>query len=178
MSLFGRIAVEKNLVSSDQLARALRLQEETRALGLEKPVGEILVSEGALRPEHVDLILRLQVLNQRAQTARRYTKIALRNRLIDEGQRTRALEACAKEGYQRAAGDVLLELGALSAAQARAIERAMNRSASQRLKPFERSPSGRIARELEIESSDELSRARRVDVVLAAVAVREGLLLV
>ena len=71
MSLFGRIAVEKNLVSEDQLSRALRLQEETRALGLEKPVGEILVSEGTLGQEDVELILRLQVLNQRAQAARR-----------------------------------------------------------------------------------------------------------
>ncbi|MCA8922903.1 MAG: protein kinase [Planctomycetes bacterium] len=177
MSLFGRIAVEKNLVSEDQLSRALRLQEETRALGLEKPVGEILVSEGTLGQEDVELILRLQVLNQRAQAARRYSKIALRNKLISDAQRREALAVCAKEGYQRSAADVLVELEALSPPQARAIERALNRSESQRLKPFDRSASGRIAQALEVEA-EVLSRARRDDVVLAAVAVREGLLLV
>lgn len=183
MSLFGRIAVEKKLVSEDQLARALRLQEETRALGLEKPVGEILVSEGTLKPTDVELILRLQVINQRARDARRFTKVALHNKLIDADLRKQVLGVCAREGYQRVVGDVLIELDALTPPQVRAIERALNRSASQRLKPYSPSESGRIAQQIRIDDDEDDAarrdvRSRRDDVVLAAVAVREGLLLI
>ena len=71
IQLFGRIAIKKGYLGQAQLARALRFQEEIRNLGLRKQLGEILLALESLTHEQVEVVLRLQALNLRADSARR-----------------------------------------------------------------------------------------------------------
>ena len=90
--LFGRIALKKELVKEGELLLALRTQEELRAFGVERPLGVVLVSAGALTEEEVETILRLQKLNERHTAAKQFGRVALRNGLIDASQLEAALK--------------------------------------------------------------------------------------
>ena len=178
-SLFGRIALKKGLVSETQLERAIRFQEEIRALGLSKPLGAILVADGILAEGQVEVILRLQKLNQRAHDARHFGRIALKNGFIDQDQLDSALAQAQDEGFQRSISKVLQSQGALGARVARAIEQALSEAEARESTPIEaRSVTGRLAHALELEADpDEDDEHDWVsDVGFAAVALREGLL--
>ena len=177
--LFGRIALKKGLVSELQLERALRFQEEIRALGLEKPLGMILVADGILAEGQVQVILRLQRLNQRAGDARRFGRIALKNGFIDQDQLDASLAVAADEGFNRPLGLVLRTQGALGERVARAIEQALSDAEKRENLPDDAtSVTGRLSRTLELEDEDgEDDEHDWVgDVGFAAVAFREGLL--
>ena len=183
--LFGRIALKKGLLDEDRLAEAVRYQEEIRSLGLDRPLGEILIDEGVLDEEQVQLILRLQRINQRARQEKRFGKIALRNGLIGETDLEAAMALAREDGFQRSLGDILVGRGVLNPSQARAVWRVMERRKQDEPGPEEedlqRSATGRLARALEDAPEDDEARLaeRRVqDAIFAAVAVREGLLLV
>lgn len=178
-SLFGRIALKKGLVSETQLERAVRFQEEIRALGLSKPLGAILVADGILAEGQVEVILRLQKLNQRAQDARRFGRIALKNGFIDQEQLDGALVVAQEEGFQRPLSKILQTQGALGARVARAIEQALSEAEARESTPLEaRSVTGRLAQALELEDEAEEDDEHDwvSDVGFAAVALREGLL--
>lgn len=126
--LFGRIALEKGLVDEGQLARALRFQEELRALGLEKKLGEILVEDGVLSKEQVEQTFRLQQLNEQGIWSRRFGKIAVKNGLATQDQVDSAFEAARESGFQVGIGAVLVERGALAPVAVRAIRQAIERA--------------------------------------------------
>lgn len=128
--LFGRIAVKKGLVSEAQLGRALRLQEELRAVGLARPLGRVLVAEGILAEGQVELILRLQQVNERVRSGRRFGRVAVRNGLLAPAALERGLARCREEGYERGLEEVLLEQGALEPRAARAVQQALARHAA------------------------------------------------
>ncbi|RMG10669.1 MAG: hypothetical protein D6731_17060 [Planctomycetota bacterium] len=183
--LFGRIALKKGYLGEDQLARALRVQEELRTLGLPKPLGEILLGLGSLDREQIETVLRLQAINQRADVARRFGRVALKNKLIDEEMLEHALAVCRAEGFQRSMGTVMQELEYLTPRQARAITAAIDRVLARALGRKEPEPRGeagpteRLSEAFELEEDEEESVRRRVrDVCFAAVALREGLVLV
>ena len=61
MTLFGLIALSLNFINSDQLARALEIQEQEDREG--KPhrwLGLICIEQGFLKPEHIGVILQHQ----------------------------------------------------------------------------------------------------------------------
>jgi hypothetical protein len=126
--LFGRIALEKGLLDEERLARALRFQEELRALGLEKKLGEILVEDGVLTKDQVEQTFRLQQLNEQGIWSRRFGKIAVKNRLATQDQVDSAFEAARESGFQVGIGAVLVERGVLAPVAVRAIRQAIDRA--------------------------------------------------
>lgn len=114
VGLFGRIALKKGYVGEAALFQALRTQEELRAFGLKKPLGQLLVDAGALAPGQVDEVLRLQRLNEAHREAKRFGRVALRNGLIDGDQFQAALDEARAEGHKRSLGAVLIERGDLT----------------------------------------------------------------
>jgi tRNA A-37 threonylcarbamoyl transferase component Bud32 len=187
--LFGRIALKKGFLDEDQLVRALRYQEEIRNLGLRKQLGEILLAVGSLTPDQVEQVLRLQALNERALYARRFGRIALKNAFIDPDQLAEAMETARAEGFQRSLATLLKDGGALDDRHARAITSAMDRVLAKNLgrsEPPERGgrATERLTQTLELEHVEEdedvLAEARRRtrDLTFAAVALREGMILI
>src|SRR5437868_4188170 len=128
VGLFGRIAIEKGLVTEVQLESALRAQEELRALGLPRPLGQLLVSDGILKPDQVTLICRLQQMNEQASFDKRFARIAVKNGLATQEQVDAALEKAREGGFQITAGGVLVERGILTPAVVRGIRSAMERT--------------------------------------------------
>jgi hypothetical protein len=196
--LFGRIALKKGLVTEEQLGRALRLQEELRFVGLARPLGRLLVDEGLLAEGQVELILRLQAINQRAKDGKAFARIALRNELLSQHQLDAALAVVKAEGWERSLEAVLVDQGALEPRAVRAVRAAMDRAkrrargeAGTGTRPTARpsTATGRLAQQLDIDDDDadaeadlepgERERLRlRADVAFAAVAVRDGALLI
>lgn len=185
--LFGRIALGKGFLEEDQLAQAVRYQEEIRSLGLDKPLGEILIDEGVLAPDQVELVLRLQALNERARTEKRFGKLAVRNGLVSQEDVQEALTQAREEGFQHTVADILVGRGRMVPSQARALKKAMERRAGDAPRApadeAQRTASNRLADALtvDVSSEDDEARAseRRVqDALFAAIAVRDGQLLV
>lgn len=196
--LFGRIALKKGLLDEDRLAQAVRYQEEIRALGLNKPLGEILIDDGVLSEEQVEMVLRLQALNERALEERRVARVLVTNGLASEGDVEAALTLTREDGYLRGVMDVLVGKGFLLPSQARAVKKALDRTAGATPGPIlrpagdgatpgptplsQRSTTGRLADALTVDvGTDDESRdaERRVqEALFAAVALREGRLLV
>lgn len=128
--LFGRIALKKGLVSEASLERALRFQEEVRAFGLQKPLGELLVRDGTLTREQVALILRLQRLNENRRQSKRFARVAARNGLVADDELAAAQAQQREERFRRSLGEVLVARGQLDLPRVRAIERALARAAA------------------------------------------------
>ncbi|MGE0706531.1 MAG: protein kinase [Planctomycetota bacterium] len=176
-SLFGRIAVKKGLVTPAQLERAVRFQEEIRALGLHKPLGRILVADGILAEGQVETILRLQGLNQRASDARRFGRVAVRNGFISPGELEAAMAVGVEEGFQRPLAMILEAQGLIEPRITRAIDQALDRleQPEQREDP-PRGVTGRIAGGLHLDGLDEEEPSTtNDDMGFAAVAFRAGL---
>src|SRR5581483_2814583 len=205
--LFGRMCLEKGLLDEERLARALRFQEELRALGLEKKLGEILIEDGVLTKEQVEQTFRLQQLNEQGIWSRRFGKIAVKNGLATQDQVESAFEAARESGFQVGIGAVLVERGILAPVAVRAIRQAIDRAdrkaagepvAGGATPPFGTpvsgtplpgqaggsgaSPSARLGIALDVEPSETLSdlaiEKRIHDVLFAAVALRDGRVLV
>lgn len=190
--MFGRIAVEKGLLTEGQLSRAVRFQEELRALGLEKPLGEILVSDGILTPQDVLLVLRLQKVNETRKENKRFMKLAFGNGLVSKAQAEAALDVTREEGYRRSVGSVLVEQGVMTTSQVRALKAALDKKKQEREKlesdrytkaeaDLARPPSTKqLGESLEVEPADlPPDREKRTrDLLFAAVALRDGLVLV
>ena len=185
--LFGRIAIEKGFVDEARIARALRFQEELRALGIEKLLGDLLVEEGALQADQVVLVCRLQHLNEQTIYSRRFAKIAVKNRLATQDQVDSAFEAARESGFQVGIGAVLVERNVLAPVAVRAVRAAIervDRSQEPGAAPPQGppSPTAKLGVALEVEPVDglsELAVEKRIrDVLFAAVALREGLVLV
>jgi tRNA A-37 threonylcarbamoyl transferase component Bud32 len=186
VGLFGRIAIEKGLVTESQLESALRAQEELRALGLPRQLGQLLVQDGVLKPDQVTLICRLQQMNEQAQFDKRFARIAVKNGLATQDQVDSALEAARDGGFQLTLGGVLVERGILTPVAVRAIRSAMERTgtgAPEGVAPG--APAGPTTARLgaallvEPESAPDLGVEKRIrDVLFAAVALRDGRVLV
>jgi serine/threonine-protein kinase len=187
--LFGRIAIEKGLVTETKLAAALRFQEELRALGIEKRLGELLVDDGALTREQADQVFRLQQINDQSRYGRRFAKIAVKNGLATQDQVDSAFETARDGGFQVGIGAVLVERGILAPVAVRAIRAAIERADRASMPgtetPIVGTPTGTTARlgvALEVEPVDEPSdldvEKKIQDVLFAAVALRNGLVLV
>ncbi len=190
--LFGRIALEKGLLDEAQLGRALRFQEELRALGLEKKLGEILVEDGVLKKDQVEQVFRLQQLNEQVGWSRRFGRIAVKNGLATQDQVDSAFEVARDGGFQVGIGAVLVERGHLAPVAVRAIRQAIER-AERKGEPLTGatpvfgtpatvSPSQRLGVALDVEPTDGLSdlaiEKHIHDVLFAAVALRDGRVLV
>src|SRR5437660_313754 len=126
--LFGRIALEKGLLDEEKLSRALRFQEELRALGLEKKLGEIFIEDGVLTKEQFEQIFRLQQLNEQGIWSRRFGRIAVKNALATQDQVDSAFEAAQRSGFEVGIGGVLVERGVLAPVAVRAIRQAIDRA--------------------------------------------------
>jgi tRNA A-37 threonylcarbamoyl transferase component Bud32 len=184
VGLFGRIAIEKGLVNEAQLESALRAQEDLRALGLPKQLGELLVADGVLKPDQVTLICRLQQMNEQAQYDKRFARIVMKNGFATPDQVDSALDAARDGGYQVTVGGVLVERGLLTPVAVRAIRNAMERPAPGG-RPDPGAPVGPAtaklgaALEVEPENAPDLGVEKKIrDVLFAAVALRDGLVLV
>lgn len=180
--LFGRIAQMKGLINEAQLSRALRFQEEIRSLGLSRTLGEILRDDGVLDAEQVELVLRLQAINQKAQYERRFGRIAVKNELLTKTQLQSAMATATQEGFQRSLGTILEEQGMLDPRMVRAIHSAMERALTKApIAPESRTSTGRLAQVIDVEGEEaevpDLEE-RIADVTFAAVALRDGLVLV
>lgn len=57
-NLFGSAAVKLGFISRDQLQECLQIQEQMRKMGLDSPIGEILVKKGYLTPAQQTQILK------------------------------------------------------------------------------------------------------------------------
>ena len=201
VGLFGRIALKKGLVREAELRRALRYQEELRALGLDRPLGRILVAEGVLAEGQVELILRLQEVNLRARQGKAFARVAARNGLVAQPALDDALRLAREEGYTRTLEAILVERDAIDTRTVRAVRAAIERARGGRGAAREEghegeedggdeapasarpsSPTGRLAQTLEVDEEEEAGAAeaarRRHDALFAAVALREGLVLV
>jgi hypothetical protein len=202
--LFGKIAEKKGLVTARQLERALGLQEELRVVGLHRPLGRVLVDEGVLAEGQVEVIVRLQAINQRARDGKAFGKVAVRNGLLLPAQLDRATAAARAEGWERTLEAILVDQGALEPRAVRAVRAALDRarrkasgasdsglgltdtaSLTPGATPRPSSPTGRLAQTLDVGEDDaeddpeELERARRrEELVFAAVALRDGLVIV
>lgn len=190
--LFGRIALKKGLVTEADLQRALRFQEELRALGLDRPLGRILVDEGVLAEGQVDVILRLQEVNLRARQGKAFARVAARNGLAPPEVLDDALRQAREEGFARTLEAILVEREVIDTRTVRAVHAALERARRAREGEEEDdddgparpgSPTGRLARTLDVGDEDdddgEVAEAgRRNDVLFAAVALRDGLVLV
>ncbi len=187
--LFGRIAIEKGLVTEVALTRALRFQEELRAVGIEKLLGDLLVDEGAMTADQVAHVCRLQHLNEQVVWSRRFAKIAVKNGLATQDQVDAAFEAARETSFQTGIGAVLVERNILAPVAVRAIRAAIDRAdranapVTGTTPPFGTpSPTARLGVALEVEPSDDLTdlavEKRIHDVLFAAVALRDGLVLV
>ncbi|MBX3471483.1 MAG: serine/threonine protein kinase [Planctomycetes bacterium] len=190
--LFGRIALKKGLVGEADLRRALRFQEELRALGLDRPLGRILVAEGVLAEGQVELILRLQEVNLRARQSKAFARVAGRNGLVEQPALDEALRLAREEGFTRTVEAILVEREVIDTRTVRAVHAALQRARAARGGDDHEedeggdgeragSPTGRLAQALDVpeEDEEEAARARRRhDVLFAAVALRDGLVLV
>lgn len=197
--LFGRIALKKGLVAEVDLRRALRFQEELRALGLDRPLGRILVAEGVLAEGQVELILRLQAVNVRARQSKAFLRVAARNALVPQDLLDDAMRLAREEGFSRTVEAILVERDVIDTRSVRAVHAALARSQAARDPAAaeddevdgddaggerrEASPTARIAKTLQVaddeqESPEALLARRRHDVLFAAVALRDGLVLV
>ncbi len=58
--LFGELAIEKKLITADQLDKALAAQARMRELGVQRRLGEVLIARKQMRPPDVRRILSLQ----------------------------------------------------------------------------------------------------------------------
>jgi len=171
--LFGRIALEKGLVTESQLSRAVRYQEEIRSLGLEKPLGEILVSEGILKPQDVLLILRLQKVNETKRESKRFVRLAFANGLLTKEQGESAIDVVRFEGYQRSVAAVLVERGDLTQGQVRAVRAAIERK-DEKLKQKEREKEKERERERDKErEKDEKNEKNEKEIESGSFATRQ-----
>jgi predicted Ser/Thr protein kinase len=196
--LFGRIAVAKGLVSAETLELALRLQDELRAFGVERRLGDVLMTLGAVTPQDVQRVVKLQAVNQRMVRAKHYAHLVQLNELAADEAVERALEAARACRYKRPIAQLFVEQGTLSGSLADAVERAL-----QRVLPANPSATDSSVEEVSPPSEPQSVDAERIDtqssgviklvpealaqqsaevaweddIALAAVALREGLLL-
>jgi serine/threonine-protein kinase len=171
--LFGRIALKKGLLREEDLCRALYLQDELRVFGVPKPLGEVLRDAGFLSKADVETVLNLQQLNQRRQVAKRFGRVVVHNGFADAEVVEGAREIARKERYRRPLAEILIEVGALSEKESRAIERALGTRARNGDDSAEAAPIEVV--DLPAEEDED---PWEEDLVFAAVALRDGLVLV
>jgi len=171
--LFGRIALKKGLLRETDLCRALYLQDELRVFGVQRQLGEVLRDAGFLSKADVETVLNLQQINQGRREAKRFGRVAVHNGLATAEVVEGAREVALQEKYRRPLGQILVEIGALSEKESRAIERALGTRARTSDDSAEAAP-------IEVVSvpDDDEEDPWEEDLVFAAVALRDGLVLV
>ena len=170
--LFGRIALKKGLLREEDLCRALYLQDELRVFGVPRPLGQVLRDAGFLGQAEVETVLNLQRINQLRRDAKRFGKVVVHNGLATAADVERAREQAREERFRRPLGEVLVELGALTEKASRAVERALGT----RARHADDSDEGAPVEVLAVPPDEE--DPWEEDLVFAAVALRDGLVLV
>ncbi|MDI6788684.1 MAG: hypothetical protein QME51_09960, partial [Planctomycetota bacterium] len=108
-SLLGRIAISNKLITSEQLQKALALQETYKRQGKTKPLGAILVEQNYLNKEQLHSILQFQSKVATREDDLFYGNIALRNDFVTQSQLDECLALQRERGKTARLGEILLE---------------------------------------------------------------------
>lgn len=136
--LFGRLAVEKGLITETQLTRALEIQQGESASGSGRLIGKILLEQGLLSDAQIDEILSLQEVRGNMEALldpadERFASLALERGLVTVDQIFEAIAAQIKEelGEEKSStiGAVLYALGYLTIAEIDSLLEAMGSGA-------------------------------------------------
>src|SRR5262249_22547233 len=128
--------------------------------------------------------LRLQQINDAVRRSKKFAKIAVKNELLTSEDVDVALETLQREGWKRSLGELLVEEQKLTAQQERAIQRAISRTERKvpAAEPGERSVTARLESALLLDVEplppETAADARARDLLFAAIAFRDGLVLV
>lgn len=125
MLLFGRIARKHRFVLPHDLEECLVIQEKLRLMGGSRRLGDILIDQGYLTPDHVTWVLARQARTEPAPPlGSRFGEIAVLNGLAPRGAVQRALKAQAREAKKattRKIGEILVADGMLEPSEKFAI---------------------------------------------------------
>jgi hypothetical protein len=130
-SMFGRVALQMNLLSREQVNRCLRLQGEWVEKGERKTLGAIASELGFLRPEQSERIAIIQAFLEARNADRRFGEIAVANGFMTRDQLLDALKV-QKKGFKKGAeirriGQILVDLRYLTHQQRDAVLQAQRR---------------------------------------------------
>ncbi len=119
--LFERIAVDAGYVKAEDLTRCLKIQAEGGPKGARRPIGEILVEQGALTDKKARWILENRSYVEIRAEDQKLGALAAKNGFIDEAARKDALEV-QRSTYLTAGktlrlGEILVERGLLEPQQ-------------------------------------------------------------
>ena len=120
--LFGRIAVAKKFCTQEQLDKCLILQANSRD---RVPLGQILRREGYISDDQHSKILELQrqqfstpdPVSKISKEAILLGKLAVRMKLLSEGDLNVCLRMQAQPGEKRTIGEILVAMGYLKPEQ-------------------------------------------------------------
>ena len=124
--LFGRIAVNRQYCTQDQVDHCVKIQADTQS---RLPLGQILMSEGFISQHQHSEILAIQRKNLAAVDPVRQLskesillgKLAIREGLMKEAHVNVCLRLQAQAGEKRSLGEIMVEQGYLAPAQLKGL---------------------------------------------------------
>ena len=130
-AMFGRIAVQFDILTRDSLSRCLKAQRDAIEAGENAVLGEVAVKAGLMTREQANRIAIVQAFMEARVEDRHFGEIAVSNSFITREQLDDALMMQKKDfksrGEMKRIGDVLQELRYLGPQQVDAILKAQAR---------------------------------------------------
>jgi len=127
LSFFGAIAVSMGLVSEEDLAKIIVLQEKLSIQGEKKRIGDLLCEAGHLTSTDVDIVLAMQQTYDIVTEETRFGELAVVNGLLTQQDIDEALNKQKESGGDRTVGDILVDMGLISTFQMNAILQSQER---------------------------------------------------
>jgi hypothetical protein len=121
ISFFGAIAVSMGLLSEEDLAQAVTLQEELESKDQRKRLGDILCDAKHISPNDVEIILAMQQTYDSVTEETRFGELAIANGLVSREDVEKALSIQKEGAGDKTVGEILVELGMMSTFQMGAI---------------------------------------------------------
>jgi hypothetical protein len=125
--LFGEIAVRLFMSTRRDVDKALKAQNEARAVGAEPSIGEVMVGLEVLSEIQVKAILKAQEVYDDRSVETLYGNLAVKNNFITKSDLQVALKIQARTGRRLRIGEVLVKKSFVTWEQHEALLRAQER---------------------------------------------------
>lgn len=125
--LFGEIAVRLFMATRRDVDRALKAQNEARAVGAEPSIGEVMIGLDMLSENQVNAILKAQEVYDDRSVETLYGNLAIKNGFITKADLQFALRIQERTGRRLRIGEVLVKKAFVSWEQHEALLRAQER---------------------------------------------------
>jgi hypothetical protein len=131
--LFGTVAVKLGFVSEEQARQCAAVQEKLLALGVKKPVGEIMLEQGWITREQLQAVIDYQKFRKERSADKKLGEVAVENGFCTEAQLQDALKT-QKEFFNNnqktyPLGKILIDRGIITDQQLKALIRLQQRIA-------------------------------------------------